>query len=59
MSRVVYESPLDLRHYLAQEIKKQGRVMPKANGNWRFVPDSWTKPALERDRNLIFKNNKK
>ncbi len=59
LSRVVYESPLDLRHYLAQEIKKQGRVMPKANENWRFVPDNWTKPALERDRNLIFKNNKK
>lgn len=58
LSRVVWESELDLRHYLAEEIKKQGQIMPKANGNWRFVPEKWTKAALERDRNLIFRNKK-
>lgn len=55
-SRVVYESDLDLRHYLAQEIEKQGKITPRSNNNWRFVPQSWTKSAIERDRKLLFGN---
>ncbi len=53
-SRIVYESELDLRHYLAQEIEKQGKIKPRSNSNWRFVPQSWTKSAIERDRKLLF-----
>lgn len=53
--RKVYESDLDLRHYLAEEIKRMGKVTPKCNNNWRFVPESWTKEALKRDRQLLFK----
>lgn len=53
-SRIVYESPLDLRHYLMELIEREGTVSPKANNNWHFVPEEWTKPALERDRSLIF-----
>lgn len=55
-SRIIYESDRDLRHYLAEEIARQKTITPKANNNWHFIPDAWAKPALERDRKLIFKN---
>ena len=56
-SRVVYCSELDQRHYLMKEIERQGIVNPQPNHNWRFVPEAWTKPALERDRKILFGNN--
>lgn len=52
--RIIYKSPLDLRHYLMQEIERMGTVKPKANSNWHFVPEEWTKTAAERDRKLLF-----
>jgi len=45
---------LDLRHYLMEEIERQGVVAPKAAHNWKFVPEAWTKPAAQRDRKLVF-----
>lgn len=56
-SRVVYCSELDQRHYLMKEIERQGIVNAQPNHNWRFVPEAWTKPALERDRKILFGNN--
>lgn len=53
-SRIIYQSELDTRHYLMEMIEKKGVVSPKANNNWRFVPEDWAKPAIERDRKLIF-----
>ena len=53
-SRIIYQSPLDLRHYLMEEIERMGTVRPEANHNWRFVPEAWTKAAAERDRKLVF-----
>lgn len=55
-SRIVYRSELDQRYYLMKEIERMGHVNPKANNNWKFVPENWAKPALERDRNLLFKS---
>ena len=52
--RVLYCSELDQRHYLMEEIRRQGNVDPKPNSNWRFVPEEWAKPALVRDRKLLF-----
>lgn len=52
--RKVFESDIDLRHYLAEEIRKRGKIMPKANGNWHFVPEKWTKNAIDNDRKLLF-----
>ena len=52
--RVVYHSELDQRYYLMKEIERMGTIDPKPNRNWRFVPEEWTKPALERDRKYIF-----
>ena len=53
--RIIYQSDLDLRHYLAQEIERMGSVNPKVNANWRFVPEDWARPALQRDRQLLFR----
>ena len=53
-SRVIYHSQLDARHYLMEEIERMGTLNPQPNHNWKFVPEEWTKPALERDRKLIF-----
>lgn len=52
--RIVYQSKLDQRYYLTQEIERLKTIAPKPNDNWRFVPDDWAKPALARDRKLIF-----
>lgn len=54
--RIVYESELDLRHYLMKEIEQQKIVSPKPNNNWRFVPEKWVKPAAERDKMILFRN---
>lgn len=53
-SRVIYCSELDQRHYLMEEIKRQGTINPQPNTNWRFVPEELAKPAIERDRKLLF-----
>ncbi len=55
-SRIIYESERDQRFYLMKEIEKAGVMDPKPNNNWRFVPEEWTIPAIERDRRLIFGN---
>ena len=53
-SRVIYQSEKDQRYYLAKEIENMGRICPKANGNWRFVPEVWAEPAIRRDKELMF-----
>ena len=52
--RVVWKSDLDLRYYLMKEIERLGTVSPKANDNWRFVPEELAAPAIERDFKLLF-----
>ena len=52
--RIIYQSELDLRHYLMGEIERMGTVAPKAAKNWKFVPERWTKAAARRDRQLLF-----
>lgn len=53
-SRVLFHTELDQRHYLTREIERMGSIAPRPNNNWRFVPETWVKPALERDRKLLF-----
>lgn len=53
-SRIIYRSEKDQRYYLMKEIERQGTITPKANNNWRFVPDSLVRPAAERDMQLLF-----
>lgn len=52
--RIIYMSERDQRHYLTQKIERERNVVARALNNWRFVPEEWTQPAIERDRKLIF-----
>ena len=52
--RIIYQSEKDQRFYLTQEIEKAGTLAPQAHNNWRFVPEEWTAPAIERDKKLLF-----
>lgn len=58
-SRVIWRSEKDQRYYLMKEIEKAGVIDPQPNNNWKFVPEDWVKPAAERDRSLLFKNQEK
>ncbi len=53
-SRVLFHTDLDQRHYLTEEIKRLGTIDPQKNNNWKFIPEAWVKPALERDRKKLF-----
>ena len=53
-SRVLFHTELDQRYYLTKEIERQGVINPQPNHNWRFIPEEWVKPALERDRKILF-----
>ena len=57
-NRIVYQSDMDQRYYLMQEIERQGVMTPKAHNNWRFVPTEWTEDAIKRDKELIFGKKK-
>lgn len=52
--RLVKSTDKDLRYYLIQYITEQGKVTPRASGNWRFVPEEIVAPAAERDRKILF-----
>lgn len=53
-ARVLYHTERDLRHYLTEEIRRQGTIDPQPGHNWRFVPEELVRPALERDRKKLF-----
>ncbi|MCR4582120.1 MAG: bifunctional metallophosphatase/5'-nucleotidase [Prevotella sp.] len=54
-SRLIYQSEIDQRHYLTEEIRRQGTISPQPNHNWRFVPEALIAPALARDRKQLFR----
>ncbi len=54
-SRIIFRSDRDQRYYLTREIEYKGTIVPRKLNNWRFVPDEWAIPAIERDRKLLFK----
>ena len=53
-SRIMWRSEHDQRYYLIKEIERRKIVDPKTFGNWKFVPEEWTKSAIEKDRKLLF-----
>ena len=57
-SRIIYRSERDQRYYLMEAIEKMGTVDAKPNNNWKFVPEAWTKPAAQRDYELLFGEKK-
>ncbi len=55
-SRITYKSEKDLRYYLMKYIEEKGTLNLQPDHNWKFIPESWTKVAIERDRKLIYGN---
>lgn len=53
-NRILYESEHDQRYYLMKEIKDADILNPQPNKNWKFVPENWTKPAIQKDKALLF-----
>lgn len=53
-SRIIFRSDRDQRYYLTREIKYKDTIVPRKLNNWKFVPDEWAIPAIERDRKLLF-----
>lgn len=58
-SRIVSSTEKDLRYYFIERIREMGKVVPKCNENWRFIPSEWTIPACKRDRMILFPDEKK
>ncbi|UKK51913.1 bifunctional metallophosphatase/5'-nucleotidase [Prevotella sp. E13-17] len=52
--RIIHKYPLDLRHYMMEEMQQMEHIKPRPNNNWKFVPEAWTIPAAQRDRQLLF-----
>lgn len=53
-SRIVTSTVHDLRYHLMRLIRSHGHVNPKPLNQWRFVPDDWARPAIARDRKILF-----
>ena len=57
-SRIMWKSDKDQRYYIIKEIEKKGTVTPISYNNWKFIPEEWTKNAIERDKEALFGNKK-
>lgn len=52
--RIIYSTDKDLRFYLGELIRKAKVVNPQPLNQWKFIPEEWTAPAIERDYRLLF-----
>lgn len=57
-SRIMWKSDKDQRYYIIKEIEKKGTVTPITYNNWKFIPEEWTKNAIERDKEALFGDKK-
>ena len=57
-SRIIFSTDKDLRFYLMNYIIDQKVINPEALGQWKFIPEKWTKPAAERDYERLFGTSK-
>lgn len=53
-SRIIHSTEKDLRYYMIQYIKGKGTITPKPLNQWRFIPEEFVSPAIERDYNCLF-----
>lgn len=52
-SRILASTEKDIRYYIMRHIEKAKNIKPKALNNWKFVPENWVQPALEREKKLL------
>lgn len=53
-SRIISIKEHDLRYYMINYITEKGIIDPKPLNQWKFVPEEWAKPAIERDKKILF-----
>ena len=52
--RIISNTEKDFRFYLMEWIREQETLNPKANHNWKIVPEQWMEKAANDDRRLLF-----
>lgn len=52
--RIVWSTPLDLRHYMAEALRRDGTIRARTLDHWRFVPKDIVQPLVQRDRKILF-----
>lgn len=52
--RVITSTDKDLRYYLMQYIERKKVIEPRALNQWKFIPEAWAKPAMDRDYEFLF-----
>ena len=53
-TRIVNSTPVDLRYYMMEWIKKTQTIEPEIISDWKFVPEKLAKPAIEREYQILF-----
>lgn len=56
--RIIQSTEKDLRYYLIQYVREHKKLHPQNFHLWRYVPDEWAVPAINRDRLLLFPDEK-
>ena len=57
-SRLISSTDKDLRYYLIEYIQQHPDLRPQVLNQWKFVPEDWTRPAAQRDFDLLFGRKK-
>ncbi len=52
--RIQMATPVDLRYYMMEWIKKKQTIQPEIISDWKLIPETWTGPAGKRDYQLLF-----
>ncbi len=56
--RIVFATDKDLRYYLMKRIEEVKVLHPEPLNQWKFIPETWTVPAVKRDYKLLFEKRK-
>lgn len=52
--RIVFATDKDLRYYLMKRIEEVKVLHPQPLNQWKFIPEKWVSPAIQRDYQLLF-----
>lgn len=52
--RIISSTAEDLRYFLMKYIEEKQVLNPQSLNQWKLIPEEWTKPASERDYQLLF-----
>lgn len=52
--RILSSTPVDLRYYLMEWMKVRKVIKPEIISDWKFIPETWTLPAAQKDYQWLF-----